>query len=416
MAEKKALEGAGTGAAAGASFGPWGALIGGVAGGLMGAGVSEGDDSTAKQAAANMYNELLSIGAPPDTAQALVLEKFKSAGQLTPKLEEYIQQGPSQTAAITEDPALKEKQMSALNLLSQRASGGLNPEDRAKYNEIREQLAKEQNAKQQQIIQNYQARGMGGSGAELQAALMNQQSGANQASSEGDRLAATASQNALQAALQSGQLGGQIRQQDFDVNKTKASAADEMNRFNTQNKTNQQARNVASQNQAQQYNLTNAQNIQNSNTSMANQETNRENEAKLTDWGNKVKLAQIRAGNYQTQANDFKGRAQATRDQYGQIGGALGTAAQLYASQPKKSSSDDEELSLAHGGMVPGNAKFPGDHPANDTVPAHLSPGELVLPRSIMTSHDPGDVAKKFVQYVQALNKKPEYKYGKDSK
>jgi len=375
--------------------------IGGLAGGLLGAGAASGDANQARAAADKAYQELINIGTPPETAQALVLEKFKSAGIMTPELESYIQAGPSAVAGITEDPSLKQKQMSALELISQRATGGLNPEDRAKYNELREQVAKEQNAKQQQIIQNYQARGMGGSGAEIMATLQGAQGGANQASRAGDDLAASASQNALQAALQSGQLGSQIRQQDFNVNQAKASAADEMNRFNTQNKTAQQARNVSNKNQAQLVNLSNDQSIQNANTSMANQETARQNQAKLNDYNNKVGAAKTRAIGYNAQANDFANRAQETRDQNTKIGSTLGQAA---------------AFAFAHGGIVPGEATVPGDHPANDTVPAHLSPGELVLPRSIMHSHNPGDVAKKFVDYVQALNKKPEYKYGKDGK
>ncbi len=38
----------------------------------------------------------------------------------------------------------------------------------------------------------------------------------------------------------------------------------------------------------------------------------------------------------------------------------------------------------ADGGPVPGKAQVNGDHPKNDTVPAMLSPGELVIPRSVV--------------------------------
>ena len=39
---------------------------------------------------------------------------------------------------------------------------------------------------------------------------------------------------------------------------------------------------------------------------------------------------------------------------------------------------------MRDGGQVPGQAKVPGDSPQNDTVPAMLSPGEYVVPRSEM--------------------------------
>jgi hypothetical protein len=55
----------------------------------------------------------------------------------------------------------------------------------------------------------------------------------------------------------------------------------------------------------------------------------------------------------------------------------------------------------AQGGPVPGAAKKQGDSYANDTVPAMLSPGEIVLPRSVTTSEDAPDKAADFVKAIQ---------------
>lgn len=52
---------------------------------------------------------------------------------------------------------------------------------------------------------------------------------------------------------------------------------------------------------------------------------------------------------------------------------------------------------LKSGGKVPGEAKVPGDSETNDTVKAKLSPGEVVLPRSVMESDDPVSAAAQFV-------------------
>lgn len=58
----------------------------------------------------------------------------------------------------------------------------------------------------------------------------------------------------------------------------------------------------------------------------------------------------------------------------------------------------------AHGAVVPGKAKVSGDSPANDTVPAMLSPGEVVVPRSM--AHDP-EKAKEFIDHLlKSKNKK----------
>ena len=56
---------------------------------------------------------------------------------------------------------------------------------------------------------------------------------------------------------------------------------------------------------------------------------------------------------------------------------------------------------LSNGGPVPGKAKVFGDDSANDTVPAMLSPGEIVLPRSVTQSGNPEAAAAAFVQAVK---------------
>lgn len=52
------------------------------------------------------------------------------------------------------------------------------------------------------------------------------------------------------------------------------------------------------------------------------------------------------------------------------------------------------------GGPVPGQALAPGDSPKNDTVPAMLSPGEIVLPRSVTQG---GNVEAKAVEFLRHL-------------
>ena len=51
----------------------------------------------------------------------------------------------------------------------------------------------------------------------------------------------------------------------------------------------------------------------------------------------------------------------------------------------------------AKGGRVPGKAQTAGNSPRNDTVPALLSPGEIVVPRTV--AHDPV-AAKEFVRAI----------------
>lgn len=57
---------------------------------------------------------------------------------------------------------------------------------------------------------------------------------------------------------------------------------------------------------------------------------------------------------------------------------------------------------LKSGGKVPGKAKVPGDSLKNDTVKAQLSPGEIVIPRSVINSEDPTGNGAKFIAAVLA--------------
>lgn len=59
----------------------------------------------------------------------------------------------------------------------------------------------------------------------------------------------------------------------------------------------------------------------------------------------------------------------------------------------------------AGGGEIAGRAKFKGDTRSNDTVPALLSPGEIVLPRSVAQDEKAPEKAKKFVEAIKSKKK-----------
>lgn len=275
-------------------------IIGGIAGGQAGAG----DRAAGQAAASQAFAQLGQIGLPPDEAKAIIYKQFQQKGLMTPELEQHINQTASQMANVQGSQPAQNAQLQALQILQQRGQTGLTPEDRSALNQIRQQVAADTNAKQQAIQQQFAARGEGGSGAELIGQLQAAQSGANQASTSGDQIAAIASQNALQAIGQAGTLGGQIQQQQFGEQAQKAQAQDIINQFNTQNQVQQQARNVGAQNQAQAANLGNAQSLANANTQQSNQELLRQNQAQrqqYLDTLNRAKTISDAAGGYNSQ-------------------------------------------------------------------------------------------------------------------
>lgn len=65
------------------------------------------------------------------------------------------------------------------------------------------------------------------------------------------------------------------------------------------------------------------------------------------------------------------------------------------------------------GGAVPGKPRVFGDDEKNDVVPAKLSPGEIVLPRSVAQAPDAASAAAAFVAAIK--NQKPENKHHFDA-
>src|SRR6202007_1155614 len=120
-------------------------VVGGLLGGIMG-------NSSRKQQLAMMqqaYSELQKVGLPPDLSKEIILQKFQSAGVLTPQLEQDINLAHSAVADIKEDSSLRNAQMESLGTLGNLSRGGLSAGDRASYNELRNQVQRDAEAKRQ---------------------------------------------------------------------------------------------------------------------------------------------------------------------------------------------------------------------------------------------------------------------------
>lgn len=314
-----------------------------VVGGILGSVSAASGRKAAAAAAAQALAQLNAIGMPPDLSKEVIMRQFQSQGMLTPELEQDIHLQASQVGQIQEDPALKQAQMEALGTLGQVSRGGLQAGDRAAYNELRAQTQRDAEANRQAVLQRMQAQGMGGSGASLIAQLGAGQAAADTASSQGDRLAAQAAQNALNAINQRAGLAGSVRGQDFNVAQTKAQALDQRNQFLFQNSASQQARNVAAQNAAQQANLANKQRISEMNAQQGNTESLRQNQAKRDYFNDQLGLASAKANAINNQGSVLQQGAQQQANTYAGIGNALGQGFAAYgANQAKKPKTEDE--------------------------------------------------------------------------
>jgi len=208
----------------------------------------------------------------PDTeSMKLQLEELVSQGTISPEEAQTYMQESSAMNNIQSDPNLKKQQMGALSALEELGQGGLTDMDRADINRVQTQSDTASRGKRDAIMQNAQARGMGGSGMSIMAQLQNQQDAASNQSQRDMDITALSKNRSLDALIQGGNLAGNMQNQNFNQQAQVAGANDAISRFNTQNMQNQNNLNVENRNNAQAMNLANKQSISNANVGTRNQ-------------------------------------------------------------------------------------------------------------------------------------------------
>jgi hypothetical protein len=302
-----------------------------IAGNIIGkiAGASDADEAQKFQRLALAQYE--QIGVPPIEAQRLIMQQLKSAGHLTPELEQTLTLGNSAMESVSTDPRLKQSQLAALNQLQGIATeGGMNAEDKQRLFQIQNELSRDEQAKRSAVQQNMQSRGIGGSGFELAAQLAGQQGSADRAASMGMDVNAMASRRALEAMMQSGQLAGNIRTQDFGEQSQVAQAKDAISKFNVANGQDVRGRNADRNNSSAQWNLTNDQRIADANVNSANQAEVHNKGLSQTNFENQLALANGKSGQLNSSAQSASDRSRATQNMWGQIGTGVAQAGAAY--------------------------------------------------------------------------------------
>lgn len=145
--------------------------------------------------------------------------------------------GPSAMGQVQADPQAVAAQRLALQRMQEDASTvGLTAEERAEMSAGMDEAAQYERGQRGAILQNAQARGVGGSGLELAAQLEAQQGGAMRAHKAGQNAAAMAARRRALANMQMGQFGSQLRGQDFGEKSDRAKAQDVIEKFNANHK------------------------------------------------------------------------------------------------------------------------------------------------------------------------------------
>ncbi len=338
-------------------------------------------------------------GVPTPTAadlQLTPLSQYSSTGTLTPAQMEAAAAGPSAFNAEN----LSSVPMSTMqDVLSQEkeiaGSNGMTPQERARIAQATEQMDTATAGQRGAIAQDFAGKGVPQS--LIAAALENGTVGQNaeqayQSALQGE---AGAAENAQTARANEGALASTMFGQNATQANTIAAANDALAKFNAENSQAANTTNVANRQAASTYDTTNAQNVANQNVAGQHQ----------VQIQNQVEAPQEAAGLALQKANALAGVGKNQADQQtavgqqsaGLAGGLLGAGATLGASALAPSTvimaADGGEIppqptvpptNFLRGGPVPGHAPMPGNSPKNDSVPARLSPGEFVVPRTAM--------------------------------
>lgn len=217
----------------------------------------------------NYYSDMET---PISEDMAIQLEELKNQGTFTPEQIELFLQDPSAFNDIEMNPEYEKMQMDAINKIAEKASaGGLSKSDRARLNQMKTDEDTANRGRRDSIIQNANARGMGGSGLELAAQLQNQQDSAMRSSQRDMDIAALADKQALEAVIQQGNMASQMQNNQFNRGAQTAQANDAISRFNAQNRQDQNMTNVTNRNTANETALLNKQNLANANVGLRNQ-------------------------------------------------------------------------------------------------------------------------------------------------
>lgn len=301
-----------------------GSIVAPIIGGGIGYLASSDDREAAGKLRQDALDKISSIQQPD--LKELALKQYTQQGILTPEEEKAIKQDPSELKKIQVDERYKQAQMRSLRNLEDVGQTALNQGDRAALQETQLETDRAARARREGILQSLASRGMSGGGSELAAQLQAQQEEANRGASNSRDLTQQALARQLQAMQSAGNLGGQLREQEFGQQAKVAEAQDLINRFNTQFLQGAQERNVNRANLAQAQNLGMQQDIANRNVDVGNRQQ-MYNVAELPQqrFQNMFGIANAQSNALGNSASQRQQQAQNTQQAFSQIGSGVGS-------------------------------------------------------------------------------------------
>lgn len=374
--------------------------------------ITGGATNQATEDQKNALAQLQAVQTP--TTQQLdlpALQQYASAVGMSPaQMQAFLQQNNALNGPV--DQTGTSAQEAAIGQLANVSNAGAagTPQEQAQIAQALQQSNQNLQGQRGSIDQQAEARGV--SPGMLQAALGQVQSGQDQQSANQAALQAQSQEyQAALGAMTSGANAGQALQgqQNTQAN-TVAQAQNAMQQFNAANQQQAAGTNAANTQAANMLNTNNANTVAQANTGLKNQQTLYNAAVPETVFNNQMQKATGVAGQGNQMAGTATQQGQQAAGLTGGLLGAAGTVAGAYAGAPAKTPAPQQQsgvqaaplqnqgyadggITMKSGGMIPGHAKVSGDSKANDTVPIRVSPGEAVVPRSVV-KQNPIDVMR----------------------
>lgn len=362
-------------------------------------------------------------------------------GTVTPSNIAVANQDPTAFNKISLDPATRAAQMSALGQYTDIANtGGLDANAKLALQQAMDTANAQSRGAQGAIQNSAQAMGQGGGDFALTQRAIAAQGASNTGATEGLQTAAMAEANRQAALNQMANIGGGINASDYGQAANKAASTNAINATNTAATNAANTGNVANKIQTGEFNTGIAQNVNAANTAAGQNRVYYNANLPQQQFNNELNKAGGIAGVSTSQANAAQNATNSNNAFTGQLlgtagmigGGMMGGPAGAMAGKAAADAATgggqqhsgaiigqnpsvgtvstptnqnqykpvgyakggytcyadggvahDHEICAKFGAYVPGEANVAGDSPENDTIDAKLSPGELVIPRSV---------------------------------
>lgn len=396
-------------------------------------GSSDSDAQKYLQQALAAYQQANVPTVASETVGQLPMETVQ--GTVNPAAIQVATQAPSAYGNISLDPTTRAAQMAALSQYADIAGGGgLDAESKLALQQAIDAANAQSQGAQGAIMRSAQAEGQGGGDFALTQRALAAQGASNTAAEQGLQTAAMAEANREAALNAMANIGGGINAADYAQAAQKAQAQNVINATNQAAANAANTQNVANTIGAGEFNVGTAQGVNAANTAAGQNRIyynaalpQRQFENELAKASGIAGVSGTQAGLAQNAQNANLGFTGSLLGAAGAIGGAalggpagalagkaagsavagqpigqnpaaggtvttnpagtnykpLGMSKGGYTCYAEGGIAHDHAICMKLGSYVPGKANVEGDSEENDTVPAMLSPGELVIPRSV---------------------------------